>query len=274
LAANHAVLAVRIRSLVPARFSACSSHKREVKRFIVHRVGIAMDVILKVTKGSKVGAKIAVKKDEFLIGRSPECHLCAGSTSISRRHCAITRNGTQVTIKDLGSRNGTLVNGEKIEGEIELKSGDEIGIGSLGFLVTISTGIANEKKPQVKSVAEAVERTVEKITGGPVGDEDISGWLIDSDKPKGAFSDTATIRLDDTKASELREAMKEFQAAAEAETTEVGEEQVKPGDSSIDKKGPKGKKEPGKLPPMIKQPGTKDSREAAVEALRTWNRRR
>ena len=47
-------------------------------------------------------AKIAVKKDEFLIGRSPECNLCAGSTSISRRHCAIMRNGTKVTIKDFG----------------------------------------------------------------------------------------------------------------------------------------------------------------------------
>lgn len=226
-----------------------------------------MEVILKVTKGSKVGAKIAVKKDEFLIGRSPECHLCAGSTSISRRHCAIRRDGTKITIEDLGSRNGTLVNGEKITGEVELNSGDEIGIGSLGFIITISTGIANEKKPQVKSVAEAVERTVEKSVGGPIDDNDISNWLIDSDKPKGAFSDTATIRLDDTKATELREAMKEFQQAHEAETTELAAEETKSPEKAK-------KKEPGKLPPSLKQPATKDSREAAAEALRSWNRRR
>lgn len=227
-----------------------------------------MDVILKVTKGSKVGAKIAVKKEEFLIGRSPECHLCAASTSISRKHCAITRNGTSVKIKDLGSRNGTLVNGNKIEGEVELNSGDEISIGSLGFMVTMTSGLANEKKPDVKSVAEAVERVAAK-SSGPVGVDDISGWLIDGDKPKGAFSDTQTIKLDDTKASELREAVKEMQAAAAAETTEspVVTEEDAAEKSKI-------KKEPGKLPPMNKGPGTKDSREAAVEALRSWNRRR
>lgn len=231
-----------------------------------------MDVILKVTKGSKIGAKIAVKKDQFLIGRSPECHLCAGSTSISRQHCAITRDGTKVTIKDLGSRNGTLVNGEKITGEVELKSGDDIGIGSLGFMVTISSGLNNEKKPEVKSVAEAVERVAEKSSSGIFGIDDISNWLVDTDKPKGSFSDTQTIRLDDTKASELREAIKEASETAADETTEVPiaepAEAAKPEDKS------KGKKEPGKLPPQLKQPGTKDSREAAVEALRSWNRRR
>lgn len=231
-----------------------------------------MDVILKVTKGSKVGAKIAVKKEEFLIGRSPECHLCAGSTSISRRHCAITRNGTTVTIKDLGSRNGTLVNGQKTDGEIELQSGDEITIGSLGFLVTISTGIANEKKPQVKSVAEAVERTAAKSAGHPIQDDDISGWLIDTDKPKGTFSDTQTIRLDDTKASELRDAMKELEETGAVDAAMAEEEAHE--EQHDDKHEKAKKKEPGKLPPMLKQPATKDSREAAAEALRSWNRRR
>lgn len=227
-----------------------------------------MDVILKVTKGSKVGAKIAVKKEEFVIGRSPECQLVAGSTSISRRHCVITRDGTKVTIQDLGSRNGTLVNGQKTEGEVELQSGDEITIGSLGFMVTISSGIANEKKPQVKSVAEAVERTVAKSAGHPVQDDDISGWLLDGDKPKGTFSDTQTIRLDDTKASELRDAMRELE---ETGAVDAAKAEAEAHDDDHDK--PK-KKGPGKLPPMVKQPATKDSREAAAEALRSWNRRR
>lgn len=235
-----------------------------------------MDVILNVTKGSKHGAKIAVKKEEFLIGRSPECHLCAGSTSISRRHCVIRRKGNKVTIEDLGSRNGTLVNGVKTEGEVELQSGDEITIGSLGFLLTISTGIANTKKPQVKSVAEAVERTANKASGSSIGDDDISKWLIDVEKPKGTFSDTQTIRLDDTKASELRDAMKELHdsgavGATESEADSAAEVHEHKHDKHDDK--PK-KKEPGKLPPLVKQPATKDSREAAAEALRSWNRRR
>jgi pSer/pThr/pTyr-binding forkhead associated (FHA) protein len=227
-----------------------------------------MDVILKVTKGSKIGANITVKKEEFLIGRSPECHLCAGSTSISRRHCAITRNGTKVSIQDLGSRNGTLVNGLKTEGEVELQSGDEITIGSLGFLITISTGIANVKKPQIKSVAEAVERTAAKSLGHPVQDDDISGWLLDTGKSLGTFSDTQTMRLDDTKASELRAAMKELEETGAVDAAKAEQE------ANEEKHEKHKKKEPGKLPPVLKQPATKDSREAAAEALRSWNRRR
>src|SRR5262245_13915077 len=121
-----------------------------------------MDVILKVLEGAKSGAKVAIKKAEFVIGRSPECHLSAGSTAVSRKHCAILRSDNRVAIKDLGSRNGTLVNGKKITDEIELATGDEVTIGPLKFLVTITPGIANNKKPEVKTVAEAAVRVAEK----------------------------------------------------------------------------------------------------------------
>jgi predicted component of type VI protein secretion system len=72
-----------------------------------------MDVSLKVLEGAKSGTKIAVKKTEFIIGRSQDCHLCAGSSAVSRQHCAILRTDNRVSIKDLGSRNGTIVNGNK-----------------------------------------------------------------------------------------------------------------------------------------------------------------
>lgn len=239
-----------------------------------------MDVILKVIKGSKAGAKIAVKKDEFLIGRSPECNLCSGSTSISRKHCVIRRSGTKVAVADLGSRNGTLVNGNKITGEVELSSGDTLHIGNLEFLVTLTTGLNNEKKPQVKSVAEAAQRTATQSTGSDIGDDDISRWLLEtSDSNEGVLSEevteTQTMRLDDTKASQLRDVIKEMrvetgdaiEATAETEdvVAEISPEEVK---------GSGKKKKPGKLPPIEKKPGSKDSVEAATDALRSWSRRR
>jgi pSer/pThr/pTyr-binding forkhead associated (FHA) protein len=219
-----------------------------------------MDVTLKVIEGAKSGAKVSVKKNEFFIGRSQECHLCAGSSAVSRKHCVILRNDNRVSIKDLGSRNGTLVNGVKIEGETELVSGDEIIVGPLKFLVTISTGIANAKRAEVKSVAEAVERVAEAAAGDTSVD-DIAKWLtIDPS----ALNETQTIRIDDTNAAHISRAL-------EAETAEMqvveSDEEVKPGDSS------KGKREPGKLP-KSQGPTSKDSREAAAEALRAWSRRR
>jgi len=262
-----------------------------------------MDVILKVLEGAKSSTKIAVKKDEFLIGRSQKCHLCAGSSSVSRRHCAITRKDATVSIRDLGSRNGTLVNGKKIGQEVvELTSGDEIGIGTLKLLVTITHGITNLKRPRVKTVAEAVNRTV-AVGDTSVDEKDITQWLLDvpgppaphlpssssqnpslqdsstQDSSTGAASETQTIRMDDTNAIELKkiapnrsnsESSGERESVADSGAIPLSESTA----SEEDAKKKNKKREPGKLPKRPKELGSKDSREAAMEALRNFNRRR
>jgi pSer/pThr/pTyr-binding forkhead associated (FHA) protein len=227
-----------------------------------------MDVILKVIEGAKSGAKVAIKKSEFLIGRSKECHLCAGSSAVSRQHCAILRSENRVSIKDLGSRNGTLVNGEKIEGEVELVSGDEVTVGPLKFMLTITAGIANTKHAEVKSVAQAVERVGERAPGDASVD-DITNWLIAPDAS--ALNETQTIRIDDTNAAQLNRAL-------EAETAALSVEAAADAANSESKEAASessaGKRAPGKLPKTPQGPTSKDSREAAVEALRAWSRRR
>lgn len=227
-----------------------------------------MDVTLKVLEGAKVGAKISIKKPEFTIGRSQSCSLCAGSSAVSRQHCMISRDESKVTVRDMGSRNGTLVNGAKIEGTVELASGDEITVGPLKFLLTISTSLNSVKKPEVKSVAEAVVRTASTPTGS-IGDEDISKWLLG---PSSALNETQTIRIDDTNAIQQMHAA----AAAEAASAEAkaAEEAAAAAEKPTDHSGKPAKPEPGKLPKIADKAGTKDSREAAVEALRAWSRRR
>ncbi len=236
-----------------------------------------MDVILKVLEGAKVGAKIAVKKEQFLIGRSSKCHLCAGSTAVSRKHCAILRSGTKVSIKDLGSRNGTLVNDKKIDGEVELSSGDEITVGPLRFVLTITPGINNEKRPQVKSVADAVERTV--ASGDfDIADDDISRWLLEPDKPlKAATTETQTMTMDDTNALHAKLASVEDSNDQSNVLTSESDSSGKSADESAKNEAAdsktKGKKQPGKLPPVATGPSTKDSRDTASAALRNWNRK-
>lgn len=230
-----------------------------------------MDVTLKVLEGAKTGAKIAVKKAEFTIGRSQSCSLCAGSSAVSRQHCMMSRDESKVTIRDMGSRNGTLVNGVKIEGTVELATGDEITVGPLKFLLTITTSLNSVKKPEVKSVAEAVARTASTPTGS-VGDDDITGWLLGASS---ALNETQTIRIDDTNAihrmhTAAAEAQAESDAAKSAGAAAEGEKSETPTDHA----GTPAKREPGKLPKLPDKAGTKDSREAAVEALRAWSRRR
>jgi pSer/pThr/pTyr-binding forkhead associated (FHA) protein len=231
-----------------------------------------MDVVLKVLEGAKSGAKVTIKKAEFVIGRSPDCHLCAGSSAVSRRHCAILRSDNRVAVKDLGSRNGTLVNGEKITGEVELASGDEITVGPLKFLITLTAGMNNVKRPEVKSVAEAVARTAESAPA-PKGDNDVSQWLIYADTS--ALNETQTIRMDDTNAVQmkLQQALAE-EALAKAAMADTADEPPKEeAESEADEKSA-AKKGPGKLPKVPQKPSSKDSREAAAEALRAWSRRR
>ncbi|MBA4030865.1 MAG: hypothetical protein C0478_08235 [Planctomyces sp.] len=76
---------------------------------------------------------------ETNIGRAPECQLKIASSQISRRHCRILVNQQQVVIEDLGSSNGTMVNGALIPPgtPIVIQSGDEITIGPAQFLLQV-----------------------------------------------------------------------------------------------------------------------------------------
>jgi DNA-binding winged helix-turn-helix (wHTH) protein len=74
-----------------------------------------------------------------IIGRTIDADLCIDRTEVSRCHARIVVQGTTATIEDLGSKNGTYVNGERLEAPILLTNGDEIWIGRsvarLRFLV-------------------------------------------------------------------------------------------------------------------------------------------
>lgn len=75
---------------------------------------------------------------QFVIGRSSECQLSLDDPLVSRRHGLLTvREDGTVLVEDLGSRNGVLVNGNKIEGQQTLGDGDRITIG--GQTMTLYT---------------------------------------------------------------------------------------------------------------------------------------
>jgi predicted component of type VI protein secretion system len=67
---------------------------------------------------------------EFVVGRSTDCQLSLDDPLVSRRHAVLRVRRDGVSVQDLGSRNGVLVNGAKIDGERELAPGDKISIGS------------------------------------------------------------------------------------------------------------------------------------------------
>ncbi|MFH1311947.1 MAG: SpoIIE family protein phosphatase [Candidatus Eisenbacteria bacterium] len=73
---------------------------------------------------------VSTEKKSLRIGRLPESEICIDEPVASRRHAEILRTNGSYSVQDTGSRNGTLVNGEKISGLKELSPGDTIGIGN------------------------------------------------------------------------------------------------------------------------------------------------
>lgn len=68
---------------------------------------------------------------DVVLGRAPDCDLPVDSARASRRHAEVRRQGDRFWIRDLGSTNGTQVNGAPIAGEHPLHPGDRIAIGDI-----------------------------------------------------------------------------------------------------------------------------------------------
>ncbi|MEX0715762.1 MAG: FHA domain-containing protein [Planctomycetaceae bacterium] len=92
---------------------------------------------LKVIGGAQAGHVIRLKPGKFLIGREPDCQLRPKSELVSRHHCAFAIDEYVLRVRDLGSTNGTFVNGERIRGQVLLQAEDRVRVGSLEFEVRL-----------------------------------------------------------------------------------------------------------------------------------------
>jgi pSer/pThr/pTyr-binding forkhead associated (FHA) protein len=79
--------------------------------------------------GEHVAKATELSEDVAAIGRNPDCEISLPSSTVSRHHAEIRREGSQYFLKDLNSTNGTLLNREPVIGEELLHDRDEIGVG-------------------------------------------------------------------------------------------------------------------------------------------------
>src|SRR2546426_56320 len=103
------------------------------------RLGILsayMNPKLAAVAGPRQGNVIPLGEEPLSVGRDTSNQICLASMWVSRRHCVIERQGARVTIADLGSHNGTFVNGVPIKERV-LAHGDQVRIGDSVFLVLL-----------------------------------------------------------------------------------------------------------------------------------------
>lgn len=115
-----------------------------------------LKVRLRVVRGQHAGEKIRVRGPAFIIGRDPECQLRPNSPLVSRRHAMIDIEDQRVVLCDLGSRNGTLRNGEPLAGPTSLQDGDRVEVGPLLFAVSIRS-----RRPAASIAAAETEAPAE-----------------------------------------------------------------------------------------------------------------
>lgn len=223
-----------------------------------------MKVKLKVLEGAGRGREFSIPRPQCIVGRGEDCHLKPASSAVSRRHCVIFVKDGNVIVHDFQSRNGTFVNGERIEEDRALKPGDELQIGPLKFEIMIDRGLGGEKKARVKSVKEAAERTISRAPDTVIVDEDdISDWLEEADdierQRRLSHPEALELRLEETDPAPLQD-----QSEPRAKEKTDQQEETKKMTYS---------KSPGKLPRRV-PPVAEDSGEAAAEALRGFFRSR
>ncbi len=86
-------------------------------------------------------AELDLPNGELSIGRGTECFLRINDELVSRRHARLLVTPSSVTFEDLGSRNGSRVNGAPIGGAVTLKIGDEVEIGTQIFQLVRGAGL-------------------------------------------------------------------------------------------------------------------------------------
>jgi pSer/pThr/pTyr-binding forkhead associated (FHA) protein len=120
-----------------------------------------MSVRMKVVQGKPHGSYLEFPEGEFVVGRGPECHVRPNSELISRQHCLLRIRGAVLVVRDLGSTNGTLVNGKRLMDECALGDGDTIQLGPLVLQVVVEADGADVPP----AVAHASRYTLPPETG-------------------------------------------------------------------------------------------------------------
>ncbi|HET9987532.1 MAG TPA: sigma 54-interacting transcriptional regulator, partial [Kofleriaceae bacterium] len=137
---------------------------QEAGTFLATRTSPHAFLVVHVEEG---GSRVIDLPDgiDVTFGRSRAATVHVDSEKVSRLHAKVRRTGDDIEVEDLGSKNGTRVNGDKIEGPRKLANGDELQIGSIYAVVGLASSlraaspIADDAAGEARLVAE-VDRSV------------------------------------------------------------------------------------------------------------------
>ncbi len=132
-------------------------------------VASIMNYVLQVVRGRSEANTIKLMDGINSVGRHDDCLIRIRSSQVSRRHCELFEDDTKLMVRDLGSANGTFVNGKRVLGQQILKSGDVLTIGGVTLRVD-QAGTASRPEAAARGPAAKPSDTAE-VAALPAGDE-------------------------------------------------------------------------------------------------------
>jgi pSer/pThr/pTyr-binding forkhead associated (FHA) protein len=126
---------------------------------------------LEIVEGADAGRRVELVAP-LTVGRTADADLVLADELVSRRHARVGQQGAGAVVEDLGSRNGTFVNGNQIHGPTRLVPGDQLQLGVTLVELRSVTQIA-ERPSAVQPVPPPLavpERTPDYLPGQPVAD--------------------------------------------------------------------------------------------------------
>jgi pSer/pThr/pTyr-binding forkhead associated (FHA) protein len=115
-----------------------------------------------------------------VVGRHQACDARLDSSRVSRRHCCLAIGVGEVLVRDLGSTNGTWVNGRRIEDGV-LRPGDVLGIAHLRFRVDMVDPAAIPRDPEPGTTALARDEDRDQMSHDIAPPEDVETRASPSD---------------------------------------------------------------------------------------------
>lgn len=117
-----------------------------------------MDVNLVLFKKSGRSKAFSLPSSVTIVGRRQDCDLCIPLMIVSKRHCEFNLDGGHLRVRDLNSRNGTFLNGDRVTDQADINPGDKIQIGPLNFVAQID-GKPEEALDSGPAFGEQLEQT-------------------------------------------------------------------------------------------------------------------
>ncbi len=115
--------------------------------------------ILLITQGPDAGRKYSLEENVTVLGRQPDCTICLPAKAVSRQHARIVKTAAGFHVEDLGSSNGTFVNGAKlpVQSPMTVTERDIIEVGPYRFSVrALPTPAATEESLIVREKVNAL----------------------------------------------------------------------------------------------------------------------